>query len=71
MPFLRVYSNAELTMEHEAFVEQAAALVAGELGKPIGYVVAALGRPQKMSFGGKCGISFVTILTGKFFSFSF
>jgi len=55
MPFLRVYSNAELTMEHEAFVEQAAALVAGELGKPIGYVVAALGRPQKMSFGGKCG----------------
>lgn len=54
MPFLRVYSNAELTVEHEVFVERAAALVAEELGKPIGYVVAALGRPQKMSFGGKC-----------------
>ncbi len=55
MPFLRVYTNAELTVNHEKFVEQAAEMVAAELGKPIGYVVVALGRPQKMSFGGKCG----------------
>lgn len=54
MPFLRVYTNAELTIGHDEFVERAAELVAGELGKPVGYVVAALGCPQKMSFGGKC-----------------
>ena len=54
MPFLRVYTNAELTVKHEEFVERAAEMVAAELGKPVGYVVVALGRPQKMSFGGKC-----------------
>ena len=54
MPFLRVYTNAELTIDDDKFVEQAAELIAEELGKPVGYVVVALGHPKKMSFGGKC-----------------
>lgn len=54
MPFLRVYTNAELMVDDDKFVEQAAELIAEELGKPIGYVVVALGHPKKMSFGGKC-----------------
>lgn len=53
MPFLRIYTNAELNITNDEFVDKAAELVAAELGKPIGYVVVALGRPQNMSFGGK------------------
>lgn len=53
MPFLRVYSNAELKDKNPTqFAERAAELVAEKLGKPISYVVVNLCQNQAMSFGG-------------------
>ena len=53
MPFLKVYSNAELKDKNaEQFTERAAELVALKLEKPIGYVVVSLARETAMSFGG-------------------
>lgn len=52
MPFLKVYSNAELKDKNAGqFTERAAELVAHKLEKPIGYVVVSLARETSMSFG--------------------
>ena len=53
MPFLRVYSNAELKDKNPTqFTERAAELIADKLGKPINYVVVNLSQNRAMSFGG-------------------
>ncbi len=53
MPFLRVYSNAELKDKNASqFAERAAELIANKLGKPISYVVVNLSQNPAMSFGG-------------------
>lgn len=53
MPFLKVYSNAELKDKNAAqFVERASELIAAKLGKPIGYVVVSLAQEKTMAFGG-------------------
>ena len=53
MPFLKVYSNAELKDKNAAqFVGRASELIAAKLGKPIGYVVVSLAQEKTMAFGG-------------------
>ena len=53
MPFLKVYSNAELKNQNTAeFTEKAAELLAKELGKPIEYIVVKLVCDKNISFGG-------------------
>ena len=50
MPFLKVYSNAELKDKNAAqFVGRASELIAA---KPIGYVVVSLAQEKTMAFGG-------------------
>ena len=53
MPFLRVLTNAELKTSADNLAEKAAELIAGELGKPISYVVVTIKQNRTMSFGGK------------------
>ena len=53
MPFLRVLTNAEVTTTADRLAEQAAELIAAELGKPISYVVVTVKQNRTMSFGGK------------------
>ena len=53
MPFLRVLTNAEITGGSDQFVENAAQLIASELGKPISYVIVTVKQNSTMSFGGK------------------
>ena len=56
MPFLIVHTNAEIkTRDKVRFVEDAAALVASELHKPISYVVVNYNYNPNMSFGGSTG----------------
>ena len=53
MPYLRVYTNANLKDKNaEKFCERASELVAEQLGKPVGYVVVALVKEEAMAFGG-------------------
>lgn len=53
MPFLHVYTNAELKDKNAAeFCERAAELLSDALGKPISYIVVNLRQNSAMSFGG-------------------
>ena len=53
MPFLKIYTNAELkNKDSKDFVEHASHLVAETLGKPIGYVVVSFISQPAMAFGG-------------------
>ena len=53
MPFLHVYTNAELKDKNAAeFCERAAELLSDALGKPISYIVVNLQQNSAMSFGG-------------------
>ncbi len=53
MPFLKVYSNADLKDKNaQEFVERAGELIASELNKPIEYVIVSLDYMSNMSFGG-------------------
>ncbi len=52
MPFLTVYSNAELKGHNDVcFTECLSELVANKLNKPIGYVIVRLLRDKTMAFG--------------------
>ena len=52
MPFLTVYTNAT-KINQKNFVEEISDLVAGELHKPVSYVVVNLQVSQAMAFGGE------------------
>ena len=52
MPFLTVYTNAT-KINQKNFVEEISDLVAGELRKPVSYVVVNLQVSQAMAFGGE------------------
>ena len=53
MPFLRVLTNAEIKGGADKVAENAAEMIATELGKPISYVVVTVKQNRTMSFGGK------------------
>lgn len=53
MPFLTVYTNAEIK-DGKKLAEKASELTADVLGKPISYVVANIIYNPNMAFGGRC-----------------
>lgn len=53
MPYLTVYTNAEINKEHE-LAEKASALTAELLHKPVNYVVVNVIHNKAMASGGSC-----------------